>query len=282
MKFFSRVILPLVLFAYVGLDTYLKIQKSSICSSTGCKLAGELLKFDSLYLNYFGMAGAVVIAILGFFSLGKQKEENSFEKLFFVTLYSAIAFESIMIGYQVIANPEPCLFCAGVYTQLLLIALLARWRYFLYAVPVIVAMFISLSSLAITQNRSIITKDDNYLIHSSSCPHCKKVKNYFSNNHIRYNPISIKDVNARSFLKELGISEIPVLVIRRGNETRVLKGDHTIIEHFKEQSLSQSSKNLEPKSEGGAKSSIYKATDDGGCEVSIFSEASCNDDIHKQ
>jgi len=275
MRFFSRVVLPLVLFVYVGVESYLKIQKSSMCSSTGCNLAEELLRFSSLYLNYFGMIGGVVIAIFGYLSLKKDRENSWIEILFFITLYSAIAFESIMIGYQVIANPEPCSFCMGVYVQLLLIALFSSWRYLLYAVPAIVALLISLASLAVPQNMPIITTDGNYLIHSELCPHCENVKSYFKESNITYTPLSVKDVNTRVFIKQLNISQVPVLVIRQRNSTQILKGDHSIIEHFKQSSPSQEttgSTNQE---------AIYDSGDEGGCEASIFTEPSCTDDAPK-
>jgi len=276
MRFFSRVILPLIMFVYVGIETYLKIQKSSMCSSTGCTLAEELLRYSSLYLNYFGMIGGVAIAIFGYLSLRKDRDNSLREVLFFVTLYSAIAFESIMIGYQIIANPEPCSFCMGVYAQLLLIALLSSWRYLLYAVPAIVALFISLASLAVPQNRAIITTDGNYLIYSKSCPHCENVKSYFKKSSIAYTPLSIKDVNTRVLIKQLGITQVPVLVIRQQNSTQILKGDHSIIEHFEHSTPPANSSTSDTE-----KGSIYDSSDNGGCEASIFAEPSCADDTPK-
>jgi len=94
MRFFSRVILPLLLLIYIIVETYAKLHHTSICGTTGCELAGELLKFNSLYLNYFGAAGALLIALLGWLS----RRSEAYERLFFITLYAAISFESIMIS----------------------------------------------------------------------------------------------------------------------------------------------------------------------------------------
>ncbi len=78
MNFFIRVVSPILLIIYISIETILKLQNSSLCSSTGCKLAGELLKFNSIYLNIFGIIGALAIAITGFKSL----KNPVWEKLF--------------------------------------------------------------------------------------------------------------------------------------------------------------------------------------------------------
>ncbi len=269
MKLFSRVILPLLLFIYISMDTYAKLHHSSICSAQGCKLAGELLKFDSVYLNIFGALGALFVGIFGWLSLRKE----SFRKIFFITLYAAIAFESIMISYQLIANPEPCVFCLSIYTSLLAIALLSNWRYLLYAIPAIVAIFISMNMLAMTQNKAIITTDGTYLIHSKTCPHCEKVIAYFKDQKIAYKAISVHDTNARFFIKQLDINTIPVLVIKRGNVSKVIRGDEAIIGYYKLLS--------KPKAQNSKKAeeSIYKAPN-SGCSASITQESSsgCEND----
>ncbi len=229
MKFFSRVVLPLALLIYIAVETYAKLHHTSICGSTGCKLAGQLLNFPSIYLNYMGLAAAAGILMLGWLSLKNQ----AFEKLFFVALYAAIGFESIMFAYQYYVNPEPCVFCGGVYSGLLLIALFARPRYLLYALPVISALWIALSTLAIPKNMELVSQDGTYLIHSETCPHCKKVKAYFAEHNITYIPIDVHSANARSLLKNLGLTSIPDLVIKQGSQIRLINGDEAIIEHYK-------------------------------------------------
>jgi len=228
MKFFSRTLLPLILLAYIAVETYAKLHHTSICGSEGCKLAGQLLNFPSLYLNFMGLAAVAVILILGWLSLKRPE----FEALFFVALYAAIGFETIMFAYQFLVNPEPCIFCGGVYGGLLLIALASRPRWLLYALPIIVALWVALSTLAIPKNMELISADGTYLIHSETCPHCKKVKAYFAEHKIPYRPIDVHTANARFLLKNLGINEIPVLLIRDHMRTSIFKGDKPIIAHF--------------------------------------------------
>jgi glutaredoxin len=269
MKLFSRVILPILLIIYIAVETYAKLNNTSICGTTGCELAGELLRFDSLYLNYFGAAGAVAVMLFGWLSL-KQK---TFEKLFYITLYAAIAFESIMIAFQVLANPEPCIFCMGVYSGLLAIALFANWKYLLFAMPMILALFLSMGSLSIPKNQALISSDGNYLIHSESCPHCKKVKEYFAQEKIEYSPISIVDPSGRSLLKSLGYKQIPVLIVKKDNHIQIFKGDHDIMDHFKPNTSTSSSTQ-----ESSSINLSGANNDSGGCEASIFKAPSCEED----
>jgi glutaredoxin len=259
MKLFSRVILPLLLLVYIAIETYAKLHKTSICGSEGCKLAGELLIFPSIYLNYMGGLAALGLLVLGFLSI----KQEAFEKLFFVALYAAIGFETIMFAYQYYVNPEPCVFCAGVYGALLAIALLSRPRYLVYALPVIAALWMALGMLAIPKNHALIADDGAYLIHSETCPHCKKVKAYFAEHNITYHPIDVHDTNARALLKTLDIHSIPVLVIKQGDRTTVLKGDKPIIEHY--QPLTPSSV---PETTASSSDDIpLQANDKEGCSL---------------
>lgn len=229
MKLFSRVFLPFLLLIYIAVETYAKLHHTSLCGSTGCKLAGQLLNFPSIYLNFMGLAAVAGILIFGWLSLKRPE----WEKLFFIALYASIGFETIMFAYQFLVNPEPCIFCAGVYSGLLLIALASRPVYLLYALPIIAALWVALSTLAIPKNQALIAQDGTYLIHSETCPHCKKVKKYFADHNISYHPIDVHTANARSLLKNLGIHEIPVLFIRQGDATTIRQGDEPIIAHFR-------------------------------------------------
>ena len=176
MRFFARVFLPFLLLVYIGIETYLKLQHTSLCGEVGCKLAGELLRFDLIYLNYFGLASVLSLLFLGYRSL----KSTFFETLFFIVLYAAIAFEATILSYQFIVNSEPCIFCLGVFSSLLLIALFSQVKHFTIIIAAVLSILLGLSTLTIPQNRSFITIPGLYLIQSETCPHCKKVKEYFT------------------------------------------------------------------------------------------------------
>ncbi len=230
MKIFSRVFLPLALLIYISTETYLKLYNSSLCGDVGCKLAGELLKFDAIYLNYFGIIGTLFLTIFGFLSLKK----DMFRIPFLIGLYSAIIFETTIISYQFIANPEPCIFCLSILSTLLLITLLYDFKKFCRILGVVVVIFIALNTVTILKNRSYIITDTPYLIQSKDCSHCRKVKKYLEEENIAYHSISIDDANARGFLKFMNINSIPALIIKDESQTVILTGDEDIINYFSE------------------------------------------------
>jgi len=280
MRFFSRVFLPFLLLGYIGTETYLKLQHTSLCGEVGCKLAGELLNFDPLYLNYFGLAGVFVLMILGFLSL----KSKVFENLFFIGLYAAIAFEGTILSYQFVSNPEPCIFCLGIFSSLLLIALFSQWQRFAITLAIIIAIFAGLNTLAVTKNKAFISKSGNYLIQSETCPHCKKVKAYFAEKEILYTPISTKEASARSFLKFAGISSIPVLIINDTQTRTLIVGDKNIIAHFEKKAESETSPS--ETTETSISENPLEITSDflsagaasDGCALTITETPSCDDD----
>ena len=172
MRFFSRVFLPFLLLIYIGVETYLKLQHTSLCGEVGCKLAGELLRFNALYLNYLGLAAVFTLIFLGYRSL----KSTFFETLFFMVLYAAIAFETTILSYQ----PEPCLFCLGIWSSLLLIALFSHIKNFAIVIAFTVAILLALGTLTISKNKAFVSVPGFYLIQSETCTHCKKVKKYFN------------------------------------------------------------------------------------------------------
>ena len=202
MRFFARVFLPFLLLGYIAVETYLKSQNSSLCGEVGCKLAGELLKFDPIYLHYFGLVGVFALVILG----ARSIKSKFYETLYLMVLYAAIVFEATILGYQFLANPEPCIFCFGIFSSLLIIALFSHLKNFFVVLSSVLAIYIALNTLAIPKNKAYVTTPGNYLIQSETCPHCIKVKAYFKDNNISYTSISTKEVNARGFLKFVDIN----------------------------------------------------------------------------
>lgn len=279
MRFFSRVFLPFLLFNYIGLETYLKLQHTSLCGEVGCKLAGELLKFDPLYLNYFGLAAVLSLIFLGYRSL----KSPFFETLFFMVLYAAIAFETTILSYQLIANPEPCLFCLGIGSSLLVIALFSHIKNFAVVIAFVLAIFLALSALTVSKNKAFVAAPGLYLIQSETCSHCKKVKKYFAEHDIKYTPISTKEVNARAFLKFVDISTIPVLIMKESSSISLITGDKKIITHFeaqKEDDIIVSEPEPLPTESNTMElsSDFLSAGGDDGCALTIIETPSCEDD----
>lgn len=273
MPFFSRVFLPFVLLCYVSIETYLKLQHTSLCGSEGCKLAGELLRFDPLYLNYLGIAAVSLLLLLGYASL----KSKLMERLFFIVLYAAIAFETTLIGYQWRVNPELCIFCFGIFSSLILIALLSYPKRAAAVLTVIIAIFLALNTLGIGKNKAFVSHEGLYLIQSETCPHCKKVKAYFKAHNIDYEAISVEEASARYFLKFVDISSIPVAIFKDKKGVQLLYGDRNIISHFEAEDTPQVQSTPAQSSSLQAPDDFFSATNEPGCEISITQTPSCEE-----
>ena len=234
MKKLGFIFAPLLFLIYVSVETYLKLNKSSLCMAdkaaepTGCELAGALLNFDAIYINYLGIFAALTILILGVLSYKRKVPQV----LFFVVLVSSLLFETIMLGYQYFASPKMCTFCMGVYAFLVVILLSSARRYFLMVVPAVISVVMALSFLAIPTSKTFIEKDGTYLIQSPTCPHCKKVKKYMHENNIEFTKIDIAEIEAQNFATFLNFKSIPILVTKEGKNIKIINGDKDIIDSY--------------------------------------------------
>jgi len=229
LKKISFIVLPILFFIYIAVETYLKLNHSSLCHTSGCQLAGALLRFDSIYLNFIGMASAIAIILVGILS---YKEKIS-EKIFFLVVGASLLFETIMLGYQFYASPEMCVFCMGVYAFLLAILLLASPKYFAITMIGATSVFVSLSFLSISTPKPYLSGDGNYLIQSENCGHCRKVKEYMHEHDIKFTKIDIEDIEAQNFATFLNFKTIPILLVKEADTIKIINGDKDIINSFK-------------------------------------------------
>jgi glutaredoxin len=230
MKFFSYILLPLLFLSYLIIETYLKINHSSLCHTKGCELAGTLLRFDSIYLNYMGIASAILILIFGILVI--YQKNTLFKKIFFTILLTSLLFETIMIGFQFFVLPEFCKFCMGVYGFLFLILLFTAKEYMVLVLPLVGGVFIALAILTIPKQLTAIHSDGTYLIQSSSCKHCKKVKKYMHQHDISFIKIDAEKIESINFIKFMGYKTIPILLIKDGFQLHVMNGDSNIIQYY--------------------------------------------------
>jgi len=291
MKKFSFIYLPLFFLIYLITETVLKLNHSSLCHSKGCELAGGLLNIPAIELNYLGIAGAMILFLLGYLTYIRAFSK----RYFFIFLTTMILFETIMIGYQYFASPLLCKFCLGVYGSLLTIALFTMKERIFYLLPAVLAPLTALYLLAIPKSDIFIKENTNYLIQSKSCPHCKKVKEFLKEKKIDYKKLDAKSIEARNFVKYMGYKTIPVLVIKNGENIKIINGDTNIIKYFEQKSNDNSNENLDNTNENSIKTSqpsddassssvdlLGSTTQkDDGCGIELLEEKSCQKDEKK-
>ncbi len=228
MNILAYLILPILFFIYNTTETVGKLMGASFCESTGCLFAGNLLRFDSLYLNYLGVASALLIMIVGFLTY-KQKIDKKF---FIVLIAASLLFESIMLGYQYYAAPMMCKFCMGIWGFLFAMMIAASRSYILFLLPLLIAPLLALSFLGIPKTQAYTVEDGRYLIQSPTCPHCKKVKAYFKEYDIDYKKLDINTPEAKNFATFLNFSTIPIMIVKEGEHIEIINGDEAILASF--------------------------------------------------
>jgi len=273
LKKLSFIFLPVLFFIYVAGETYLKLNHSTLCESTGCKLADSLLLFDSIYLNYIGVLAGIAILVTGILSYKKIIHEN----LFYIVVGGSLLFETIMLGYQYFASPEMCKFCMGVYTFLVIIMITASLRHFLVAMVGAVSVTMALSFLAIPQSKPYVLKDGNYLLQSISCPHCAKVKKYMKENYISFTKIDIEDIEAQHFATFLNFKTIPILITKEGKNIKIINGDKDIIDSYK-----KSNSGGVVIEESVSINSTFNAVDEEGCGFASLNKLAEESDCTKK
>jgi glutaredoxin len=263
MKKFAFIYLPILFLIYVSTETLFRLNDASTCDTQGCELAANLLKFDSIYLNYLGVLCALLILILGVLSIKKRIDE----KLFFLVLYASILFETIMIAYQYWVIPLMCQFCLGVYAFLLLIGLFASLRKFIFLTPFILANIVALSFLDMPKSINFIDKNRYYLIESVSCENCEKVKEYLKSNNIEAAKIDIDNIEASNFLTFLNISTIPTLIINE-KDIKIVNGYSEIIKYL--------SKGVQKQEEPQVDIGNIFNKNQSGCGFNVLNPQSCD------
>ncbi len=260
MNILGFILLPVLFFVYNLGETLLKLNHSSFCESTGCAFAANLLRFDSLYLNYIGVVVAAFIAILGWLAY----KNPSFKKFFYLAVFVSLAFETIMLGYQYFAAPMMCKFCMGIWGFLFAIMIASSGRYALMAIPALIAPLLALSFLTIPKTQAYLVSDGRYLIQSPTCPHCKKVKAYFKEHDITFSKLDINDPEAKNFATYLNYGSIPIMIEKKGNHINIIHGDESILKSF-EEPQEEASNEVEKTEEKNTSFSIDALPHDEGC-----------------
>ncbi len=213
-------------FVYTLVQLILKSMHSSICTTQGCLLVAKSVRYsDSLII----LAGVVTFLVIFLLSLSKSRQLDS---LIDYILTLALSAEGIFVGYQLFRIKHLCLFCLSVFAIFVIIALL-RLLQARYRVLVGFASFsvvLSLCYLLKPVTTPMLAAKPLVLVYKPSCSHCERVIEEARRKHV-----NIYTVNADTclpFLKSLNINEVPVLIVNRKGEKRIIIGEDNILNYM--------------------------------------------------
>jgi len=241
------------------------LQGDILCLNDGCEVVEQLTRVPPIVFN---VAGSVYF--LSVFLLFWRVSHGGRGKLTMarILLLAGMAAEGVLIGFQYFVAGAFCSYCLSIFAIIFLLNLLMGWQQFIGGLAVTVSVLLAFASLQFSSDSRSerLTLEhgtygyldrqqsapDLHLFFSSTCPHCEDViatiDDTFSCN-LNFNPIDAQSVSPlaslvvkpdysttsnRKFLQTLGVTEIPVLVVRSTEELRVLKGKKLILQYFDE------------------------------------------------
>jgi hypothetical protein len=239
------------------------ISGSSFCLSDSCEVVEGLTIISPFYLNMLGLL--FFQAVFWGFRFTKRKSFNEFDPLGLI-LISGLAFESVLISYQVFVTHTLCVYCILIFIIVFFLNLMNSRRQIVTGVALSSAIAFSFSILIFTPSGALSKSyslkaaayavkscsnptKEVYLIFSTDCPHCHNVINILNNcnscefylnpidevgsfefNDLKRIPTFSPNIN-RQVLSVLGIESIPVLVVKSAEGYRFIRGEKPIIDY---------------------------------------------------
>lgn len=291
-------ILSLVGCALTGLQTFLILYRGDgICLNEGCEIVDSLTLLPPLYFNIAGFLFFL------FISLGisqARKGSELWQRFTSLLLLAAVAAEAVLICFQYFITDVFCSYCLIIFSLIVLINLFMGLRQTFRSVVIFAAVCMAFSSLDFTvDNQTTFSLDDGtlatfkadssdrqlYLFFSSTCTHCESVIETMKEEircNVSFNPVDQVasftfpniDVSLSfeprvnvSYLKLLGISEVPAMTSIQQQSTTVLKGEKAIVEYLQQYCLPGKSEKIAEPQYNQSSNYSFPLPETDGCAV---------------
>lgn len=281
------------------------LEKEALCFNAGCEIVDSLTKVPPVVFNIFGCLFFLAIT---YFLIRARKGQEKWQQLAMMFLIGGMAAEGVLVAFQHFIADVFCSYCLVVCGVVMLANLTAGIKHFLKGIAVFVAVLVAFTVLEFSSPTAQTTLMDGvygyvegeqsntelHLFFSETCPHCEEViaelEQGENSCEIRFNPVfelsqppmaetvvneSYNSKANLSFLKNLGINEIPVLFVKTPQEMTVLKGKRSIQQYFRENCMVSSEEDAPLSFEQGESSvssdgneDFLLPTEDENCEIS--------------
>jgi len=219
---------------FVGLEYILKnYYKTSICPTSGCFIAEELLLLGKNYLLILALLFYTALIFLLF--LYQKTGGSLFKNLLLYLLTAGLIGDAYLIFFLFINSAEPCWFCLIVFSITLAGAITVL--VYLRDEPItsphfLVALTFGMFSLAlgfyISSPSPIISKEGNVkkanliLIYSQHCPACKEVIAESERLGLKLEKVSLNQ--AYPLVKALNLKSLPCLLEFKEDKIEIYTG----------------------------------------------------------
>lgn len=219
---------------FVFTEFVLQLFGSRICETEGCELVAKQVRFGEWTILLLGF----VTFLFLFFSnyIYSKKNITIWDNLNTYVLIIALACEGFFTGYQAFRLFAPCYFCLIVFTLIVilgLIKLIQGEKLIFVGFGSLIGIFLLFYLILPVNTVGKVPEEPLVLFYSKTCKHCEEIIKELDAKKIAI-PHVLVDENP-NFLKNVGISYVPVLFINLPSEKRFLIGTAKIRAYFFEE-----------------------------------------------
>ncbi|WP_163335820.1 hypothetical protein [Desulfopila sp. IMCC35008] len=246
-----------------------------LCLNDGCEIVESLTRVPPLVFN---LAGCLYFLILLCCFYNGRNGSKFWLKSGRLLLTAGLAAEGVLVSFQHYIAQVFCSYCLIILGTIVLLNLFVGLRQLFVGLVMFASVVLAFSALEFTPATQADktdltdgtyarlhreTADDRlFLFFSATCPHCEDVIATIDESFtcsVNFNPVSeVESIGVagsvlsgsyspeinKSFLKNLGISEIPVLMVKSENEVAVRKGKSTILSYLEDNCYPKAGENL--------------------------------------
>ncbi len=209
-------------------EAALQLSHSNLCNTQGCLLIAQSVRYSDELIVISGF-----LVFLAIFVLNRIKTDTA-SFLINQLLIAALSAEGVFVGYQLFRMRHICLFCLIVFSIFVVLALIRIIQKHFSVVAGFLSFFAILILFfllkPIYNTPSPLLNKPLVLIYKQSCPHCEKVIQEAKENNI--NVCTIKAHSCFDLLKSLDINRVPLLIISKKDEKKIIVGEQNILQYL--------------------------------------------------
>jgi thiol-disulfide isomerase/thioredoxin len=261
-----RVIIAFLASVLTGVQTYLVYTEGkAFCFNSGCEIVESLTAVPALYFN---LAGFLYFQVLFWCLLWGRSGSVYWNKFARILLMAGLVAEAVLLFFQHSIAHAFCTYCLIVCGCVVILNILSGLRQVFRGIILFSAVLVACFSLqfnagtggakplqdgAVAYVSGEAGRPELYLFFSETCPHCEAVIEALDGENVcglHFNPVELlpsfsfpkavmqpeydPSINL-GFLKNLAITEVPVLVAAKGQVIQVISGETSILNYLEEE-----------------------------------------------
>lgn len=301
-----KIVVSLLASILTGVQTYLiYTQGKGICFNQGCEIVEQLTAVPPLYFN---LAGFLFFQVIFWCFVLGGKGITYLSKFAHLLLLGGLAAEGVLVFFQYSIAETFCSYCLIVCSCIIFLNIICGLKQIFRGTVLFVSVLAACFSLqfdftgsgggqpleagSLAYVEGVGERPELVLFFSATCTHCEAVIEKMKEESVcavAFNPIENiesfsfpeaevkKEYNPAvnlAFLDSLSIREIPVLLARGTDETRIIQGEGKISTYLEEycrddsqSEITDYGSGMSSSATGYAPSAAYTVPEDDGCRV---------------